>query len=138
MIAKYKAEVKIVYKIGHDTFITKLQKGDSETFYLHTLYRYIPWILEETYRKHRLGVGVFSMEPYEYKNYTSKRVVLHRTNRKGNIPLQILKLLQLYYSTSHHDVIEESKTRENKKRKRSDNGNNNNNAGTTDDIARSN
>ena len=70
VILKYKEEAKIMYEFGHKTCITRLQPGDAETFYLHILRHYVPWLLEDTYRNHRLGAGIFSMEAFEYKNYT--------------------------------------------------------------------
>ena len=111
VILKYEAEVKNLYKFGHKTFMTRRNKGDAETFYLHTLYNYIPKFLKLTYDRHRLGVAVFSMESFEYKNYTSKNVVLNRTNRKGNICQQSLRVLQLYYKVSYHNISNEMQTR---------------------------
>ena len=58
------------------------------------------------------------MEAFEYKNFTSKSVVLHRINKRGNVPSQSLKVLQLMYKTSYHNVAEEQKVRRNNKRKR--------------------
>ena len=100
-------------------------RGDRETFHLHTLKNYIPHFLKLTYERHQVGVAIFSMEAFEYKNFTSKRVVLHRTNRKGNICMQSLRILQLYFKVSYHNVEEESKERERKKAKIQNNQNNN-------------
>ena len=114
LMEKYAQEAEILYTSGHQTFMTKTDKGDSETFYLHTLYKYVPYFMKLTYQRHRLGVAIFNMEPFEYKNFTSKRVVLHRTNRRGNICKQSLRLLQIYYRTSFHDVEAELKERKKK------------------------
>ena len=38
--------------------------------------------MKETYERHGLGVGVFTMEGFEYKNYSSKQAVKNQTNKK--------------------------------------------------------
>ena len=125
ILSKYKQEAQILYDSGHKTFMTRTVRGDRETFYLHTIRNYIPHFLKLTYERHQVGVAIFSMEAFEYKNFTSKRVVLHRTNRKGNICMQSLRILQLYFKVSYHNVEEESKERERKKAKIQNNQNNN-------------
>ena len=62
-IAKHTAEDKVLYTCGQK-FMTCARKGDAETFYLHTLYSYMPTFLRLAYDRHRLGVGVFSMEAF--------------------------------------------------------------------------
>ena len=54
---------------------TSTSENLGETFYLHTLKHYIPKIMRSTYEKHRLGPAIFTMEGFEYKNYTSKQVM---------------------------------------------------------------
>ena len=116
-LAKHKAEAKILYQCGHRTFMTHTQRGDRETFYLHTLSNYVPHFMQVTYDRHILGVAIFSMEAFKYKNFTSKRIVLHRTNRRGNICKQSLRVLQLYFKVSTHNVEAEMKERERKRAK---------------------
>ena len=111
IIKKYEAEARILYICGHQTFMTKTDKGDSETYYLHVIYKYVPYFMQIIYSRHRLGIAIFNMEPFEFKNFTSKQVVLYRTNRKGNICKQSLCLLQIYFKTSFHDVKAEIKQR---------------------------
>ena len=100
VIAKYVEEAKILYQCGHKTFMTRLMHGDGETYYLHTARWYIPKLMRITYNLQGLGIGIFTMEAFEYKNFTSKLVVLHRTNKRGNVPKQSLKVLQLMYRPS--------------------------------------
>ena len=66
-------------------------------------------MLKKRYQDHNLGLGIFSMEAYEYKNYTSKQVVLHRTNKRSNVAKQILKVRKLMYKTSYYKHIDETK-----------------------------
>lgn len=76
--------------------------GDGETFYIHNLSFYMPSIIEDTYKRHKLGPGVWSMEGFEYKNAQSKRAVYTHSNRKGNLPAQSLAHLYLIYSMGRH------------------------------------
>ena len=66
-------------------------------------------MLKKTYQDHKLGIGIFFMEAYEYKHYTSKQVVLHRTSKRGNVAKQSQKVLQLMYKTSYHSHTDETK-----------------------------
>ena len=71
----------------------KSNQGDCETFYLYSLRWYFPEIMKLTYQRHGVGIGVYTLEGFEYKNYTSKWVVQTRTNGKDNITMQSLKTL---------------------------------------------
>ena len=76
--------------------------GDGETFYIHNLSFYMPSIIEDTYKKHKLGPGVWSMEGFEYKNAQSKQAVYTHSNCKGNLPAQSLAHLYLIYTMGRH------------------------------------
>ena len=73
--------------------------------------------MQITYDRHILGVAIFSMEAFEYKNFTSKRIVLHWTKRRGNICKQSLRVLQLYFQVSTHNAEAEMKERGRKRAK---------------------
>ena len=45
LLTKYKAEAKILYQCGHRIFMTHAQRGNRETFYLHTLSNYVPHLM---------------------------------------------------------------------------------------------
>ena len=55
--------------------MTKKVAGDGETFYLHAMSQYMPVLMKDTYDDHRLGLGIFTMEGFEYKNYSSKHAI---------------------------------------------------------------
>ena len=134
ILNKHKQEAQILYDCGYKTFMMLTRRGDRKKFYLHTLYKYIPHFLKLTYKRHQVGVAIFSMEAFEYKNFTLKRVVLHRKNCRGNICIQRLRILHLYFKVSYHNVEEETKERDQKKAKRQSNAdvNNNNNDNSHD------
>ena len=75
--------------------MTNTSVRDEETFYVHALTNYIPGITRETYKRYKLGVEIFSMECFEYKNHTSKQVLNNRINGKirSNIVLQSMRVL---------------------------------------------
>ena len=59
------------------------------------------------------GAGIFSMEGFKYKNYTSKQVLNNRTNGKvsTNIVLQSMRVLQLLFGCAYVDPDAEIKRR---------------------------
>ena len=93
--------------------MTNRRIGDKETFYVHVLINYIPGIMRETYKRHKLGVEIFSMEGFEYKNYTSKQVLNNRMNGKirSNIVLQSMRVFQLLFNCPYFDPVAEMKQR---------------------------
>ena len=98
MSETYKKYAKEFYNAGIKLFMTNAIVGDGEIFYIHNLSFYMPSIIEDTYKKHKLGPGVWSMEGFEYKNTQSKRAVYTHSNRKGNLPAQSLARLYLIYT----------------------------------------
>ena len=64
---------------------------------------YIPQLLKQMYERHNLGLRIFFMEGFKYKNYTSKQVLNNCTNGKlkTNIIMQSLHVLQLLFDCSH-------------------------------------
>ena len=87
--------VKELYAAGSNSFLTRFgENGDAETIYMHALRFYIPWIIEDTYNKFGLGIGIWTMQGFERRNKESKETVTRHCNRKGNILLNnIAKLL---------------------------------------------
>ena len=107
---------QLAYKFrehGLRSFMTNRRTGDKETFYVHVITQYLPKIMTDTYQRHKLGVGIFSMEGFEYKNYTSKQVLNNRTNGKikSNIVLQSMRILQLLFKCAYFDPHAEMKRR---------------------------
>ena len=63
------------------------------------------------YRKHKLGISVMTMEGFEYKNFSSKYAVSTRSNGKGNIVMQSMRVLHLLFKSGYHNVDKEIKCR---------------------------
>ena len=79
----------------------------GETFYLHNLKHYMPHIMRYTYENHGVGPAIFTMEGFEYKNYTSKQVMRCWTNGRGIQCMQSLRVMQLLYINDHFSVSDE-------------------------------
>ena len=48
--------------------MTKVDKGDKEKFYMHALRHYTIKHAQDTWKKYKLGVGIFTMEGFERRN----------------------------------------------------------------------
>ena len=97
----YIANAKAFYASGSSTFLSDGNiVGRLETFYMHTLRFYIPKIARITYDRHRLGVGIFSMQGFERRNKESKNCLKRFSNNKGNIVVPNMKRLWDVY---HHE-----------------------------------
>ena len=90
--------------------------GDSETFYIHKLTKYMHVFLKHTYDDHKLGVGVFTMEGFKYKNYSSKPAVREHSNQKGNVCVQNSKFMTLQFIFKKADVNKEIVKRNRRKK----------------------
>ena len=80
------------------------EDGHGKTLYMHVLRYYIPKMMLDTFQKHGVGPGVFTMEGFEYVNYVSKMVHRTRTNKKGNTASQALPVLAMMFVHQDHDV----------------------------------
>ena len=78
--------VKKFYDIGKGSFMTKTQKkvGGNETFYLHCLRYYMPKRAKDTLEKHKLGLGIFTMQGFERHNKESKNTLKRFCNGKDD------------------------------------------------------
>ena len=63
------------------------------------------------YRLHGLGVAVMTMEGFEHTFFTSKHAIQRRTNGKGNVTKQSMKILHLFFKSGYHNVMRELKKR---------------------------
>ena len=107
VISEYISQVEELYSLGLKSFMSESNQGDRKTFCLHSLWWYFPEIMKLTYKRHGVGIGVYTMEGFEYKNYTSKQVIRTRTNGKVNITMQSLKTLLLIFKNGYHNIEEE-------------------------------
>ena len=102
MMLKFKDNVKKFYNIGSRTFLSRRgDQGKDETFYMHTLRYYMPSIVETTFERHGVGVGVFNMQGFERRNKESKNIYNKYNNHHGQLITNINRLWDIF----EHDVV---------------------------------
>ena len=93
----FKTDVRALYACGKHTF---LSTGD-EPFYFHCLCYYLPQIAEITYTRHKLGLGIFTMQGFERRNKESKAMIRKSCTSNRNSPSllvnNIKRLQQLFW-----------------------------------------
>ena len=62
-------------------------------------------MIEDTWNRHRLGIGVFSMQGFERRNKESKRCIQNNSNNKGNIIIQNLMRLLIDFLKCDKKII---------------------------------
>ena len=83
-ILEFKRQLKMFYVHGSLSFLSKKSVGDKETMYMHVLRFYIPHIVDDTWKRFKLGVGFFTMQGFERRNKEAKSAFSNHTNKKGN------------------------------------------------------
>ena len=92
-INEFEKEVELFYECGRNLFLVG-KSGDEmarETTYIHILRYQIAEHARETYKRHGLAIGIFSLESTERRNCESKYAFVNHNNGKGNFCLQTLK-----------------------------------------------
>ena len=75
-IDKFALNVQKFYDMGSRTFISKSNDiGNDGTFYLHALRFYMPKTAYKTFRRHKVGPGIFNMQGFERRNKESKNTL---------------------------------------------------------------
>ena len=92
-LLQFEKDVGDLYNYGKHSFLTKDVCGDQETFYFHCLRFYLPKIAHHTWTKHKMGIGIFTMQGFERRNKESKNCMKRFSNRRGNIIVPNLKRL---------------------------------------------
>ena len=92
-IYHFESSLKRFYACGANTFLTKTETGDIETFYMHVLRFYLPPLAHATFSEHNLGLGVFTMQGYERRNKESKNTWKRFNNNKGNFVVPNIRRL---------------------------------------------
>ena len=102
-IVKFNNNIKEFYDAGSRTFLSKKgsSSGTEETFYLHALRYYMPDIVNATFERHQVGVGIFSMQGFERRNKESKNCMRRFCNHRGNIVVTNLKRV---WDIFEHDI----------------------------------
>ena len=95
LIEQYEENVQDLYECGAVSFLTVRggKVGSRETAYFHVLRCYIPLIASETYNDFRCGMGLWTMQGFERRNYESKTIARNFTNKKGKWLVQVIKRL---------------------------------------------
>ena len=95
-MAQYQRDVTELFECGRDTCFSDGQVS----FYFHCLRFYLPKIAEDTFTKHRLGLGIFMMQGFERRNKESKNTLARFStmNRQNKLLLvnNLRRLLQVY------------------------------------------
>ena len=144
-VDKYEEQVKRLYKLGGESFLSRKSsaekdKGQSETFYFHVLRYYIlPQIMKDTFEKHCLGVGIFTMQGFEQQNKESKTKMTRNSNFKGStIRANLEKLWTKFYHTSNTEIKKKAAALKKEKNKKKRQNNKNNNSDTNNVSSSSN
>ena len=106
-IILFNSNVKLFYKHGSKSFLTKAETGDSETFYMHALRFYLPVIVDDTWRQFHVGIGIYTMQGFERCNKEAKNVFTRHTNKKGNVLIQCMYWLWNHFSYDDSNHIAE-------------------------------
>jgi len=92
----YKTNVKLMFKYGKNTFLA----GEEVSFYFHCLRFYLPQLADITFQRHKLGLGIFSMQGFERRNKESKNTLnrFSTLNRRSDKLLMnnVTRLLQVF------------------------------------------
>ena len=85
--------VKQPYEYDRTTFLA-LKAGviDSlETSYMHILWYNLATLAKITFRRHKVGIDIFTLQGMERCNKESKNIFLKHCNMKGNLCEQTMK-----------------------------------------------
>ena len=81
-IEQFKKNIDSFVECGIDTYLTSVEMGDDETYYLHALKYHIPNHATQTWEDHTCGIGVFTMQGFERRNKESKNILRKFSNIK--------------------------------------------------------
>ena len=96
-LEEFKKDTKELYDAGKSSY---LLKDSDKTFYFHCLRFYLPQIAQITFERHKLGIGIFTMQGFERRNKESKNTInrFSTSNRKTkNILVNTMKRLLMVF-----------------------------------------
>ena len=97
LLVSIKETIRHFYVYAAKSFMKKVDPGDTETLYIHTLWHYILKHAQDTWTKKKLGVGIFTMEGFERRNKESMEAVRKHTNKKDDMTIpSCTKLYEQY------------------------------------------
>ena len=94
-VNKFEDNLKEFYDCGSRTFLSSqgTTNGNEETFYSHALRFYMMDIVNVTFERHKVGVGIFNMQGFERRNKESKNCMKRFCNHRGNVCVSNMKRL---------------------------------------------
>ena len=102
ILKDFKENVEKFFECGKMTYLKNLE---DESFYFHCLRYYVPSIAEITYKRHKVGIGIFTMQGFERRNKESKNVIRKFTsyNRKSEALLTntLQRLLMVFWNENN-------------------------------------
>ena len=121
-IKTFESKVEEFYDYGANTFLMSAngEVGYYETSYMHILRFNLAELAKITYDRHKLGIGVFTLQGYERRNRESKFIYDRHCNNRGNLCYSTMKRLTEKF-IRHFDLENNrdgsSKTKKKAKRK---------------------
>ena len=96
-MAQFGLNVQMLFKYRSKTFLN----DGNVSFYFYSLRFYSHKVAKITYKRHRLGMGLFTMQGYKRRNKESKNTIYWfcTTQHKSNKLLvnNVRRLLQFFY-----------------------------------------
>ena len=113
-IEQFEEEVNKFYECGRKSFLIgkKGNELEQETTYIHILRYQISQQAKETYERHGLAIGIFTLKAVKQRNAESKFQFINHNNGKGNLCKQILKR-----NSRHIELMEPKRPSKNKRNK---------------------
>ena len=89
----FEESLKDFYEFGRNTYLS-----ENETFYSHCFRFYMPRIARTSYERHKVGLGIFSMQGFERRNKESKNALRRfATMNRGSPNLMVNNLKRLLH-----------------------------------------
>ena len=89
-IKEFNEHVRMFYGHGAKSLLILHEIGYHDTFYMHELHFYLPMIVDDTWRKYKLGIGIITIQGFAHHNKEGKNIFNRHTNHKGNELVQCM------------------------------------------------
>ena len=100
-------KIQDLYEIVGSSLLTRVESniGAQETFYWHALRFYMPTMIRDTYAKHSLGIGIFTMQGFERRNKETKMIYQRYNNHNGDTLSANLKKCWAIFEHDYNDMV---------------------------------
>ena len=93
-MAQNNSNLCMFYDVGAKSFLTTSSSiGNKKTFYMHALRFYILAMVNITFDRHGVGIGIFNMQGFERRNKKSNNTLQRFSNNKGDTVIGNLRRL---------------------------------------------